>query len=202
MLINATDDSKKDLERIYGSVVYDYAQKPQEKDTGKFQPQFPKIMKPSGSSQGKDAETKIEKGQLKSSDADRSKEYMNVIVQDTSLIAFIASKYEADILVFINQVELKKTFAQGEDLPYGIYRREVKVHYSMLDRKANQWYGNSAVRNVDTKSDDINEIMNQSFPPISEELFNHLPAARPDDMQKLDKEYQKKAEKQDVLRKD
>ena len=54
-----------------------------------------------------------------------------------------------------------------------------------------------------TMANNINEIINLTFPHISNEMFGHLPdSQQSEEIQELEKKYQKKAENQDILRKD
>ena len=112
------------------------------------------------------------------------------------------NKYNADIFVFLNQFELKKFFAKGENIAYNNYGRDVLVHYSVIDKTGKLLYGNAATYNIEAKYDNINEIINMTFPHISTEMFSHLPGSQQsEELQKLDKRHQKKAENKDILRK-
>ncbi|MBL4734004.1 MAG: hypothetical protein JKY18_01450 [Flavobacteriales bacterium] len=200
-LLRANDSTKVDLDRIYGVASYNYEDRPvevgEQGKLGKINLGGSNKKQPS-----RDVDTKIRGGQLSSRDIDRSKQYMNVSIPDKAFIAYLSTKYDADILMFVNQFELRKTFAQGEDVAYGKYSREVKVHYSVYDGSGLQLYGNSSVDRIGEKQDNINEIIAKTFPNISADVYDHIPGAHQSgDAQKLDKKYEKKAENQDILRK-
>lgn len=203
LLRNGDEETKRDLERIYGSVSYDYVERPLELDEKKKPVQIIKEkLAQKDDSPGRDAETTIKDGQLSSRKTDRSQEYMNASIKDSSLLPYLVAKYNADIFVFLNQFELKKFFAKGEDVAYNKYGRDVIVHYTVIDKTGKQLYGNAATANIEAKYDNINEIINMTFPNISKEMFSHLPGShQSEEIQKLEKKNQDKAEKQDILRK-
>lgn len=204
-LLRTDESTKADLERIYGAARYNYEDRPVEVGEPKI---FGKLSGPvmggkTSKKPSKDVETTVKRGQLSSKEIDRSKQYMNVSIPDTNLIAYLASKYDADIFMFVNQFELKKSFVQGSDVAYRKYGREVLVHYSIFDEKGAQLYGNATMDRIDEKQDNINEIIAKTFPVISADVFEHIPGAHNfEAADKLDKIYQKKSENQDILGKD
>jgi len=205
LLRDGDEETKRDLERIYNSVNYKYVARPKDFDEKKqpFNAQaIKKMFAPKDDSPGRDAETSIKDGQISSTKIDRSKQYMNVSIKDSTLLPYLVNKYNADIFVFLNQFELKKFFAKGENIAYNNYGRDVLVHYSVIDKTGKLLYGNAATYNIEAKYDNINEIINMTFPHISTEMFSHLPGSQQsEELQKLDKRHQKKAENQDILRK-
>lgn len=202
LLKSRADENKKDLERVYYSVRYYYEDRPDE-EKQELKASLKELVKP----KEKDAKeqeitTTIKDGQLAGEKVNREKQFMKVRVADTSLVPFLSAKYDADLLVFINQLEVKKTFAHGSDVAYANYEREVKVHYSILDNSGKEVYGNVEVIQISGKADHLNEIINSSFPQVSKNIYSHLPGAFDrTEMIELQKEYQKKAEKQDILKK-
>ncbi|MBL4658287.1 MAG: hypothetical protein JKX73_09825 [Flavobacteriales bacterium] len=204
-LLRANDSTKEDLNRIYGAARYTYDERPLEVGEPK---KFGRLSVPTRANKAvkkpsRDVQTVRKDGQLASRDIDRSKQYMNVSVPDTTLLAYLNAKYDADILLFVNQFEVKKSFADGSDIAYGKYGREVMIHYSVFDRSGTQLYGNSSADQIVEKQDNINEIMAKTYPVIAEDVFSHIPGARNNEaVDKMSKEYQKKAENQDILRKD
>lgn len=204
-LLRTNDSTKADLHKVYGVANYDYADRPVEisesKKVGKNC--CPEILGSSRRKPSKDVETDIRGGQLSSRDVDRSKQYMNVSISDASLISYLTSKYDVDMFVFVNQFELKKSFVEGSDVAYGTYGREVVIHYTILDNKGVQLYGNRSSDKIFEKQDNINEIIAKTFPVISSDVYSHTPGSdQAEAAEKLDKENLKKAEKQDILRKD
>jgi len=195
-------ESERDMDRVYNSISYKYEKRPidesEKKPIDKVQDYIEKaIIDP------KEEETgEIKEGQLSNNTPNREEEYMNVLVRDSTLVPYLINKYESDLLVFINQIEVKKTFASGSDVPYSIYGRVVKVHYTVINKEGERVYGNVAVSGMLEKSDYPNEIIKSTYPAISQDIYKHLPGSgNSNEMLELEKKYEKKAEKQDILRK-
>ena len=67
-------------------------------------------------------------------------------------------------------------FCEGiTDIALKIYRRKLKLHYSVFDVSGKQVYGDVAVVDFPSNSNDIAEIMQQNFPKIGESIVQHLP---------------------------
>jgi hypothetical protein len=94
--------------------------------------------------------------------------YMNIILTHPELLAKLAEKYNTDLFIFLNQFEIKTHYDDCLDLPLKIYRRELKVHYSIFDVTGKQLYGDVAVVNFPSNSNDISDIMVRNFPKISD----------------------------------
>ena len=203
-LLRTNDSTKSDLLRVYGVSSYSYKECPKEESENRGLGNLRSPIR--GSSKKKpsrDVEASISGGQLASRNIDRSGQYMNVTISDSNFISYLTAKYDADVMVFVNQFELKKTFNSGEDVAYGKYNREVKVHYSIYDNHGVQLYGNSATDKIFEKQDNITEIITTTFPNISSIIYTHIPGSnRSQAVVKLDRNNMKKAENQDILRKD
>ncbi|MBL4752151.1 MAG: hypothetical protein JKY52_00930 [Flavobacteriales bacterium] len=199
-LLHANDSSKIDLHRVYGVANYNYEERPVEIEESKKLRNLGNARKKRPS---KDVETRIHGGQISSRDIDRSRQYMNVSIPDSSFITHLSAKYDVDLLVFVNQFELKKSFGTGEDVAYGKYGREVIVHYSIFNKNGKQLYGNRAVDRIYEKQDHVNEIIAETFPDVSAEVYKHIPGANSAlDAEQKDKLHEKDATHQDILRKD
>ena len=196
---------KEDINRVYYSVRYNYADRPVE-EKQELKANIKELVKPIGEKRKKDQNeitTTIKEGQLVGERVNRDKQFMKLKIVDSTLLPFLQAKYEVDFFVFINQLEVKKSFAQGADVAYSNYGRTVKVHYSILDKEGKEVYGNVEIIQIDSKADNLNEIINSSFPVLSQNIFGHVPGAfNKTEMMELQKEYQKKAEKQNILKKE
>lgn len=204
-LLRTNEETKADLHRVYGAANYAYDDRPTEIGEPKKYGKLCCLNVVGGNNKkpSKHVETGLKDGQLSSRDIDRSLQYMNVSIPDTTLLAYLTNKYEADMLLFVNQFELKKKYAEGSDVAYRKYGREVMIHYSIFDKDGLQLYGNSSKDLISERQDNINEIISRTFPVISADVFEHIPGAHNHEAAgKLQKSYQKKAENQDILGKD
>lgn len=196
-----TEGGQKDLDRIYGSVSYKYEKRIIKEDEKSKPTLDPKQLFDRKKADKEKTQTGIVDGQIVTEAANREKQYMNAVINDEKLISYLSNKYGADLFVFINQFEIKKTFAQGSDVPYGNYERDVKVHYTIFDKDGTQLWGDVAVSHIPYKIDDINEIIKITFPSISDVLLSNLPGVgKSQEEIKMEKEYRKKAEEQDLVR--
>lgn len=74
----------------------------------------------------------ISNGQLEVP-VDYSQRFMNITVLNPSLLSELSSKYGTDTYVFINQLDIKNVENNTTNLSDETYRREVTVHYSIID---------------------------------------------------------------------
>ena len=75
----------------------------------------------------------IKNGQLQVP-VDYSKRFMNATVNDVHMLANLSKKYNTDTYVFINELDIKNVTNPTQDLTADTYRREVTVHYTILDK--------------------------------------------------------------------
>ncbi|PCH97468.1 MAG: hypothetical protein COB85_02690, partial [Bacteroidetes bacterium] len=112
MMVDMSEDVARDLDRIYSSVGYKYEKQPVDENAKSLPDKLKNMIAPADK-KSKKAEPQND-GQLRGTSRSRSVnhegEYMNVLVYDTTLIPYLVAKYKADVFVFVNQFEVKKTF--------------------------------------------------------------------------------------------
>lgn len=101
-------------------------------------------------------------------------QYINVGIYDSMLIPDLSKKYNADYIIFLNEIDIKTHFDDCLNLALKIYRRDLKVHYSIFDKTGKQLYGDVAVSHFGSNTNDVNEIINENFPTISEYILASL----------------------------
>lgn len=201
LLRNQTEGGQRDLDRIYGSVGYQYEKRVIKEDETRKPILNPKQLFAKRDASKEKTQTGIVEGQIVMEEKNHEKEYMNVTIKDETLIPYLSNKYGTDLFVFINQFEIKKAFASGSDVPYSNYGREVKVHYTILDKDGNQIWGDVIVAHIPPKTDDIEDIIKIAFKPIAEQLSTNIPGmGKTSEEIKMEKEYRKKAEEQDLVK--
>ena len=102
------------------------------------------------------------------------KTYINVDFYDQLLLPDLARKYSADYFIFLNELDIKTNYNDCLDLALKIYQRELKVHYSIFDRKGKQVYGDVAVVKFPSNSNDVDEIIANNFPGISDHIISSV----------------------------
>ena len=100
---------------------------------------------------------------------------MNIKLSHPELLTKLSEKYGTDLFVFLNQFEMKTHYDDCLDLALKIYKRELKVHYSIFDATGKQLYGDVAVVYFPSNSNDIIEIMSRNFPKISDYIAKTVP---------------------------
>ncbi len=112
------------LHYIYGSIGYNYDLVPTDSSTGENHAEFdPKQQK----------KHFVNNGQLQVP-MDYSKRFMNVHIGNPQLLPYLNKEYGSDIVVFVNEVDIKNVSnTTTEDLTQSNYRRQVTVHYSIVD---------------------------------------------------------------------
>ena len=94
-------------------------------------------------------------------------QYMNVGIYDEMLVPDLSKKYNANYIIFLNEIDIKTHFDDCLNLALKIYRRDLKIHYSIFDKTGKQIYGDVAVSHFGSNTNDVNEIINENFPTIS-----------------------------------
>jgi hypothetical protein len=75
----------------------------------------------------------VNKGQLQVP-VDYTKRFMNVSFSNQNLLTELSKKYNTDTYVFINELDIQNVNNPTENLNDATYRRQVTVHYSILDK--------------------------------------------------------------------
>ena len=101
-------------------------------------------------------------------------QYINAKIYDEGLISELSKKYNTDYFIFLNEMDIKTHSEDCINLAMKIYRRDLKVHYTIFDRNGKQLYGDVAVSNFESNSNDVNEIMKKNFPGISAYILASL----------------------------
>ena len=102
------------------------------------------------------------------------KEYMNVGMYDQKILKDLSRKYGVDLFIFLNEFDIKTNYSDCIDLANKIYQREIKVHYTVFDSSGKQVYGDVAVAQFPSNSNDVNDIVAKNFPFISDYIQSSL----------------------------
>ncbi|MCH8903789.1 MAG: hypothetical protein IIA45_07745 [Bacteroidetes bacterium] len=105
---------------------------------------------------------------------DESK-YMNVIIHNNDMLAYLADKYDTDLFLFLNQFEIRTNYEHCLDRTVDKFTREVWVHFSIYDRFGKQLYGDVVKVFYPTNTHDMDDIIRNCFPLISSYISDQLP---------------------------
>ena len=146
--IDSTKTSK-DLEYIYKSttIAFDPVEKPTEPTA--------ENKKQSG----------IKNGQLVV-EISNDKKFTNTKLSNNDLIPYLNKKYQSEYFVFVNELDIR-TLNDSYDLASDSYKREVTVHYTIMDKNSKLITAGAAVAHFSSKVNDPKKIVALTFSPIA-----------------------------------
>jgi hypothetical protein len=115
-LLDDTVKTKKDIEKIYQYLAYEYQKIP---DQSHYTP--PKKEK---------EEKGIDKGQIVV-ETDLEPRFMNAKVKNPNLVPYLSAKYKCDLFLFINQLDIKSSGGNGPAELQTKNQRKIVVHYTL-----------------------------------------------------------------------
>lgn len=163
--VNLIQDSslvaKKDIQRFYYQAGYEYKN-----------PVGLKVSRP------EDNETKEKTKQKNFSQQDAPKylttkgdsKYFACEISDTAFFKDLAKRYNADLVLTINQFEIKTNYNSCMDIANKIYKRELLMHYSLMDGTGKLLEGNFAMAFFPSNTNRPEDIAEQTFPKLAEAL--------------------------------
>lgn len=102
--------------------------------------------------------------------------YMNAIVsKPQELFAQLYEEYQADIFVFITQLEIKTNYSSCMDIANKIYKREVMLHFTIYDKSGKLLAGSYATSYFPSNSNNSNKIIGDCFPELARYVAGCLP---------------------------
>lgn len=119
--------SYKDLSYIYESTGYSYDIIPDS------------VVKKNGSKNKVKEDVKkpaIQNGQIMV-EANEDQRFMNTKISNKELLTYLNKKYETDIFLFVNQLDIKNVPAITFDINSNGFDREITIHYTVLDKTGN-----------------------------------------------------------------
>jgi hypothetical protein len=112
----------------------------------------------------------VQKGQIEVP-VDYSKRFMNVTISNPHLLGNLYKRYHADTYVFINELDIKNVANQTDDLNADTYRREVDVHYSIMDKDGKEIAKGLATTYFPLRQNDPKEIGEKYFVNIANFIY-------------------------------
>ena len=184
---------QQDLHYIYSSIGYKYKVLPQEdlakaeqiekenKPVEKIKGSFNKLIKKTDKEEAKEDDpdlpsAEIYEGQIVTHSSSAEK-YMNTVIHNPNLLKILGQKYEADVFLFINQLDISDD-AKGESVGLSslVYERRLKMHYTIFDKNGKELYGGAAITHMPMMVTDMNKIVHVYFPRLAQISTGHLPA--------------------------
>ncbi len=171
MLQDTTKNGKLLLEKFYEKAGYSYSEPVGTKT--KNENIFSKISKSL-------EETPDQHTSEKVFTADGEQKFMQAEIKDTALLNTICSNSQSQLIVSINQFEIRTNYKTCIDISNKIYQRDLIIHYSIFNTKGKQLKGNYIAISFPSNSSRDREIGERLFPEIAQALreevekLNHL----------------------------
>lgn len=102
--------------------------------------------------------------------------YMNAVVgKPQELFNELYNQYQADIFVFLTQMEIKTNYNSCLDIANKIYRREVMLHFTIYDKSGRLLAGSYATSYFPSDTNNSNKIIGDCFPELARYIAGCLP---------------------------
>lgn len=96
--------------------------------------------------------------------------YMNVGFHDQLLLRDLGRNFGVDRIVMLNEIDIVTHSEDCLDLALQIYRRELKVHFSVFTPSGKQVYGGVAHADFPSNSNDVQQILQRVAPSIADQV--------------------------------
>ena len=163
LLAIPSEENEKTLDMIYGSINY------------RMDTVFPVSHPVKDSAQKKSIFSKSKTSKVKEI---HDLMFMNATLSHPALLTHLAEKYSTDLFVFLNQFEIITNYDDCLDLALKIYRRQIKVHYSVYELHGKELYGDVAVVDFPSNSNDTREIMLKNFYTLTDYMEKTIPTKK------------------------
>lgn len=167
---------KEKMEAFYENVSYAYEAPKRftRKQEGGIFGSVKKKFKRVGSKKDKEEKT-LNEEESYTTLAAGDKEYMKLNWKNSEYLDALVSTYEPELIVTINQFEIKTDYARCIDRDLGKYARKIKVHYNVFRPNGKMLYGDVVTAHYESTSDDINQIIMDNFGFLADYIMASLP---------------------------
>ncbi len=100
--------------------------------------------------------------------------FMNLNFRDTAYLRSFMKTYNCDMILSLNQFEIKTNYNSCIDIANKIYKRELMIHYTLIDNNCKVLHGSYVSAWFPSNSNRDTEISEKVFPQIATALKNNL----------------------------
>lgn len=162
-LLNDGDEGmESDIRRIYSAITWDY---------------IPVSAPDSSGKKGRRVEgqtgrgVSIENGELKTYYDDRDR-FMDARIVDNKIIEYINNKYNADFILLLNELDIRIKKGGAPGVSNGA--RQVKVHFTLFDRRGKRIGGTAIYFDYNGKTTDVFSLMKSGFGKVAGDLRMYM----------------------------
>jgi hypothetical protein len=102
--------------------------------------------------------------------------YMNAQILNPNLLSGLNKKYGSSYFIFINQLDIKRDM-NAYDIALDAYKREVTVHYTIMDINKKIIASGIATAPLSPVENNPKKIVEAAFAPVAEYIANQLVSA-------------------------
>ena len=103
----------------------------------------------------------------------KKEQYYNTVLHSNEMLPYYNEKYNADLFIFLNQIEIKTVYATQQDRYK--YFREIWVHFSIYDKESKLYFGDVAKIKFNSRASNLQTIIRNTFPKVGEYISFTLP---------------------------
>ena len=106
--------------------------------------------------------------------------------------------------MFINELDIEAAAdASQNGLSSLSYKRKVKVHYTIFDKNGKEIHGGASIVYMPSTTNDMNRIINNYFPQLTQNIADNVPAAYSSKLEKekLKEEAEKSKQQREEIEK-
>ncbi|MDQ3046662.1 MAG: hypothetical protein M3R27_03870 [Bacteroidota bacterium] len=120
-------------------------------------------------------EKKIKNGQLAVS-INNDLKYTNTAVKEAEMLGYLNKKYNAEHFLFVNELDIR-TVPESYDLASDSYKREVVVHYTILDKSGKVLHAGLSRSLFSSKENNPKKIVSSAFSSVASAIASNYAAA-------------------------
>ena len=171
----------KDLGYIYNSIGYRYEELPAEAEAEEVEAKTgaQKLMGKFTRLTQRDPDNDYiepERNKVEDIEEHPVERYMNTTIINPNMLTYLHQKYETDIVLFINQLDISNEVGTDSySYAKNANQRRIKVHYSIYDVKGVEIYSGASIVYFSSKVNDMNTIVKDYFAAAAENIASHLP---------------------------
>ena len=167
-------EAKQELGYIYNSIGYKYELVPKEEVVEKenvAKKVFNKLKKKEKEEEY--LEAKVHNGEI-ISQVDNREKYMKAVLSNEKLLTNLNKRYETKYYIFINELDIKKGADDVYQASEELYKREVKVHYTIYDLNGKEMSSGAIKTRFPSGQNDVDKIIKGQFPLIAQRIVEKL----------------------------
>ena len=182
LLSSDNEELKEDLIKTHSSIGYEYQDIPVEEDTttkSKVSESIENIKEKFKSKKKKeeqeDPATDITDGEITARTGDGKEKFMNTKLKKPEILNYLYGKYETELFLFINQIDIRSAARDQQETWSGTDEREIKIHFAIINNTGKVVLATAFTSRFSSQINGINEIIDKSIADIANQIALKTP---------------------------